>query len=59
MFEALVDRKTRKVDVLSVNKWTITVAYLKGAIRHVCTIPYRYFSWKSDNWYEVSRTIKE
>ena len=59
MFEAYIDSKTRRVEILSVNKWTLTVAYLKGIIRHVRTIPYFYFSWKSDDWYEVSRRIKD
>lgn len=59
MFEAYVDGKRRKVEVMGANKRSIAVAFLKSqhgvSVRHVRSIPYICFSWKSDDWYEVSR----
>ena len=61
MFEAFVDGKRREVVILFVNDHSLTVAFLKSlagqSTRYVRTIPYSRFSWKSDNWYEVSRKI--
>ncbi len=59
MTDAYVDGKLRKVAVLLVHEHGLSVAFIKKLVRHVRFIPYSNFSWKSDDWYEVSRRIIE
>ena len=61
MFEAYVDGKHRRVEIMGAYKNILCVAFMKSLkgqpTRHVQTVPYSRISWKSDDWYEVSRKI--
>ena len=54
MFQALIGDSWRPVEVLSVGRIGMVVAFGEGKR---LAIPYNRFRWLSDDWYEVSRKM--